>query len=357
MGITYEDAGVSIKRADRSIEALKGRLAGLNGPEVLGGIGGFGGLYDMSGEGLRQPVLVSGTDGVGTKLKLAFLANKHDTVGIDLVAMCVNDVIVCGAKPLFFLDYLATGRLEEGVFEDALSGIIEGCRQGHMALLGGETAEMPGMYPDGEYDLAGFSVGVVEREAVIDGARVEAGDAIIGLPSSGLHSNGFSLVRKMLLEHRGMSVDDEVTLGPDASPCSLGAALLTPTRIYVDAVAALQRGPDAVDLRAMCHVTGGGIVGNLPRVLPKGLGAVMDVASWPRPPIFDLIQGRVGEDTHTVDDAEMFRTFNMGLGFLIVVPEAQLEGALARLAEAGESALRVGRVVTSAEGEEDVLLV
>lgn len=347
MGITYEDAGVSINRADRSIEALKGRLRGLNGPQVLGGIGGFGGLYDMSGEGLRQPVLVSGTDGVGTKLKLAFLANQHDTVGIDLVAMCVNDVIVCGAKPLFFLDYLATGRLEEGVFEDVLSGIIEGCRQGSMALLGGETAEMPGMYPEGEYDLAGFSVGVVEREAIVDGKRVEAGDAIIGLPSSGLHSNGFSLVRKVLLERRGLAVTDEVP-GIDGP---LGAALLTPTRIYVDAVAALQRAPEPLDLRAMCHVTGGGIVGNLPRVLPDGLGADMDTTTWTRPPVFDLIQGQAGPAGSGVDEAEMYRTFNMGLGYLVVVPQAQVERALARLAEAGEPAMQVGRVVTRENGE------
>jgi len=335
MGITYEDAGVSIATADQTIDKLKARMKGLGGPNVLGGIGGFGGLYHLTG--FQDPVLVSGTDGVGTKLKIAFAMGRHDTVGQDLVAMCVNDVVVVGATPLFFLDYLATGKLEAGAFEAILEGILAGCERGRMALLGGETAEMPGMYPPGEYDLAGFAVGAVDRAALIDGARVAAGDVVVGLASTGVHSNGYSLVRR-LVELRGLDLHAHVP----ALGGRLGDVLLTPTRIYVPEVAAMRA---AGDVRAMCHVTGAGIPGNLPRVLPAGLGAVVRRGAWPEPPIFAFLQGA------DVDDAEMFRTFNMGLGFLVVVPPADADAVIAAAQAEGSPAWAVGEVVPDATGE------
>jgi phosphoribosylformylglycinamidine cyclo-ligase len=330
MGITYEDSGVSIDVADRTIEELQARVRGTQGPEVLSGIGGFSGLFHLLG--FKDPVLVSGTDGVGTKLKIAFTMDRHDTVGIDLVGMCVNDVIVNGAKPLFFLDYIATGRLEADVFRALLDGILKGCEQGGMALLGGETAEMPGMYPANEYDLAGFAVGCVEREAILDGSLVRAGDQVIGLPSSGLHSNGFSLVRRVLFKHRGLDLHAHV---PELGTV-LGHELLTPTRIYVPQVRFLLQHARVL---AMAHVTGAGIEGNLPRVLPPGLGARIHRGTWPEPPIFRFVQGR------DVEDAEMFRTFNMGLGFLVVVPHGSAEAAVQALAGIGEQAYLVGEVV------------
>jgi phosphoribosylformylglycinamidine cyclo-ligase len=335
MPITYQDAGVSIDLADSTIERLQQRMKGLNGPEVLGGIGGFAGLYHLMG--FKDPVLVSGTDGVGTKLKIAFAMDKHDTMGIDLVAMCVNDVVVTGATPLFFLDYLATGKLQAGQFHAILEGILEGCRQGRMALLGGETAEMPGMYPAGEYDLAGFSVGCVERDGLLDGRRVQVGDEVVGLPSSGVHSNGYSLVRK-IVEVRGLDLHAHVP----ALGGVLGDVLLTPTRIYVPQVELLRR---VADVRALAHITGAGIPGNLPRVLPDGCGAVVRRGTWPVPPIFPFLQG------DQVDEAEMFRTFNMGLGFLAVVPKGQGAAAVLALAEAGEPAYVVGEVVADASKE------
>jgi len=329
MGITYQDAGVSIDLADSTIERLQERMKGLNGPEVLGGIGGFAGLYHLMG--FKDPVLVSGTDGVGTKLKIAFAMDEHDTVGIDLVAMCVNDVVVTGAKPLFFLDYLATGKLQAGQFHSILEGILEGCRQGRMALLGGETAEMPGMYPPGEYDLAGFSVGCVERDGILDGRHVQVGDEVLGLPSSGVHSNGFSLVRK-LVDVRGLDLHAHV---PELGGV-LGHVLLTPTRIYVPQVELLRT---VADVRALAHITGAGIPGNLPRVLPEGCGAVVHLGSWPIPPIFPYLAGdRVEQD-------EMFKTFNMGLGFLAVVPKGHGAAVVKALAEANEPAYLVGEVV------------
>lgn len=335
MPITYQDAGVSIDLADSTIERLQQRMKGLNGPAVLGGIGGFAGLYHLMG--FKDPVLVSGTDGVGTKLKIAFAMDKHDTVGIDLVAMCVNDVVVTGATPLFFLDYLATGKLQAGQFHAILEGILEGCRQGRMALLGGETAEMPGMYPPGEYDLAGFSVGGVERDGLLDGRRVQVGDEVVGLPSSGVHSNGFSLVRK-IIEVRGLDLHAQVP----ALGGVLGDVLLTPTRIYVPQVELLRR---VADVRALAHITGAGIPGNLPRVLPEGCGAVVRRGTWPVPPVFPFLQG------DQVDEAEMFRTFNMGLGFLAVVPKGQGAATVRALAEASEPSYVVGEVVADATKE------
>lgn len=322
MAVTYREAGVDIDAGDALVERIKPLAKSTHGPGVVGGIGGFGGLFALNETGpWRDPVLVSGTDGVGTKLKLAFALDRHDTVGVDLVAMCVNDVITTGAKPLFFLDYFATGALSVEQGEAVIRGIAAGCRDAGCALLGGETAEMPGFYARGEYDLAGFAVGVVERDAIIDGRRVAAGDAVIGVASSGVHSNGLSLARRVL-DWEG---DAEVA-----------AALLTPTRIYARAVAALLR---AVDVRGLAHITGGGLPGNLPRCLPDGLGARLDRGRWPLPPIFARIAA-----AGPVDDDEMLRTFNMGVGLCAVVPAAQAAAAVAALTGAGEAAWVIGAV-------------
>jgi phosphoribosylformylglycinamidine cyclo-ligase len=339
-GLTYEDAGVDIDAGERLVDRIKPLAARTRIPEVLGSVGGFAGLCRVPA-GLERPVLVSGTDGVGTKLRVAFLAGKHDTVGIDLVAMCVNDVITVGARPLFFLDYFATGRLDVDTAADVVAGIARGCELAGCALLGGETAEMPGSYPDGEYDLAGFAVGVVEEASILDGSAAKDGDVLIGLPSSGLHSNGFSLARKVLFERARLSVDDEVEGG------RLGDVLLTPTRIYAKAAAAAL---EAGEVHALCHVTGGGLPGNLPRVLPDGLGARVDPSSAPRPAIFDLIAREGG-----VEEAEMRRTFNLGVGLVVAVPESDAQGVRAALEEAGEAPFELGRIEASdAEGEQRV---
>ena len=339
-GLTYEDAGVDIEAGERLVDRIKPLAKRTMIPEVLGGLCGFAGLCRVP-SGLEEPVLVSGTDGVGTKLRVAFLAGKHDTVGIDLVAMCVNDVLTVGARPLFFLDYFATGKLDVDTAEAVISGIAAGCEQGECALLGGETAEMPGSYPYGEYDLAGFSVGVVERSKILDGARVKAGDVLVGVPSSGLHSNGFSLARKVLFERAGHGVDARLE-GLDAP---LGEALLTPTRIYSKAVRAALA---AADVRALCHVTGGGLPGNLPRVLPEGLGAEVDPGAPPAHAIFERIR-----EAGSVADADMRRTFNLGTGLVIAAPPSD-EGKLRAALEAeGEEPFLLGRVVAmpDAEGE------
>ncbi|MEQ9650793.1 MAG: phosphoribosylformylglycinamidine cyclo-ligase [Sandaracinaceae bacterium] len=339
-GLTYEDAGVDIEAGERLVDRIKPLAKRTMIPEVLGGLGGFAGLCRVP-SGLEEPVLVSGTDGVGTKLRVAFLAGKHDTVGIDLVAMCVNDVLTVGARPLFFLDYFATGKLDVDTAEAVISGIAAGCEQGECALLGGETAELPGSYPDGVFHRAGFSVGVVERSKILDGARVKAGDVLVGVPSSGLHSNGFSLARKVLFERAGHGVDARLE-GLDAP---LGEALLTPTRIYSKAVRAALA---AADVRALCHVTGGGLPGNLPRVLPEGLGAEVDPGAPPAHAIFERIR-----EAGSVADADMRRTFNLGTGLVIAAPPSD-EGKLRAALEAeGEEPFLLGRVVAmpDAEGE------
>ncbi|MBO8169138.1 MAG: phosphoribosylformylglycinamidine cyclo-ligase [Thermoanaerobacteraceae bacterium] len=309
-GISYKDAGVDIEAGNRAVELLKHSVKKTWRPEVLTDLGGFGGLFALNVEKYRQPVLVSGTDGVGTKLRVAFAMGKHDTVGIDAVAMCVNDILVQGAEPLFFLDYLAVGKLEPEKVAEIVGGIARGCEQAGCTLIGGETAEMPGFYEAEEYDIAGFAVGVVDRENIVDGSTVRKGDVIIGIPSSGLHSNGYSLARKVLLHDDYGRLEQYV----DELGCTLGEEMLKPTIIYVPVVLPLL---DRINVKGMAHITGGGLVENVPRVLPQGLTVKFDFGSWPVPPIFKLIQqqGDVAEE-------EMYRTFNMGIGFvLIVAPE------------------------------------
>ncbi len=331
MSITYKDAGVDIDAGDLFVSKIKPYVKSTFRPEVLTDIGGFGGLFAL--KKYKQPVLVSGTDGVGTKLKIAFLTKKHDTVGIDLVAMCVNDIIVQGAEPLFFLDYFATGKLRPKEHANIIKGIAEGCRQSGCALIGGETAEMPSFYGSDEYDLAGFAVGVVEKKKIIDGSRIRPGDQLIGLASSGLHSNGYSLARKVLLEEAGYPLGKIVPgLGRP-----LGEVLLTPTRIYAKTILALMR---EFDLRGMAHITGGGITENTPRMLPKGVQAVIVKGTWDIHPIFSLIQEKAG-----VDDHEMYRDFNMGVGMIVAVPAKQTEAVMKRAKKLGERPYLIGELV------------
>ena len=336
MSEAYKQAGVNIAAGNEAVERMKRHVARTTRPEVIGGLGGFGGLFAMDREKYKEPILVSGTDGVGTKLKVAFAADKHDTVGIDAVAMCVNDIVVQGAEPLFFLDYLAVGVLEPGKVEQIVAGVAEGCVQAGCALIGGETAEMPSMYQDGEYDIAGFTVGVVEKSKMIDGSTIRPGDAIIGLASSGVHSNGFSLVRKLLLDSGKYGVNDVVpALGEGVT---VGEALLAPTRIYVKPVLALL---EKVAVRGMAHITGGGFIENIPRVLPSNVNAHIKLGSWPMPKIFGLLRSE-GNLTH--DDC--YRTFNMGIGYVIVVPADEREAALEALRAAGETPYEIGVVTT-----------
>jgi len=297
------------------------------------GLGGFGALFDLKAAGYRDPILVATTDGVGTKLKLAILTGRHDTIGIDLVAMCVNDLVVQGAEPLFFLDYFAAGKLEVGIARRVLAGIADACREVGCALIGGETAEMPGMYAAGDYDLAGFAVGAVERGAALDGSGVEAGDIVLGLASSGVHSNGFSLVRR-IVEQSGLAYDAPAPFAPERT---LGDALLTATRLYVKSCrAALASG----GIRALAHITGGGLLENIPRVLPGGLAAELDARAWPRPPVFRWLA-----DTGRIAPMEMARTFNCGIGMIAVVEAAAVERVSAELVAAGEAIYRIGRIV------------
>ncbi|WP_437608504.1 phosphoribosylformylglycinamidine cyclo-ligase [Sorangium sp. So ce834] len=334
MSVTYREAGVDIDAGDALVERIKRLAKPTRTPEVLADVGGFAGLCALPG-GLSEPVLVSGTDGVGTKLKVAFATGVHHTVGIDLVAMCVNDVLTVGARPLFFLDYFATGKLDVDVGEAVVRGIAEGCKQAGCALIGGETAELPGMYADGEYDLAGFAVGVVERSRILDGKRIASGDTVIGVASSGLHSNGYSLARRVLEKEMGLRMSDRV----DELGATVGEALLTPTRIYARAITALLAAcGDAV--RGLSHITGGGLPGNLPRVLPDGLGARLDLGSYQRPAIFQLLQ-RGGP----VDEAEMRRTFNLGVGLVAVVDKAAADKAIEAFAASGERAWVLGEIV------------
>lgn len=327
----YKAAGVDVTAGYRAVELMKKHVARTLTAGVLDGIGGFGGMFELDMTGITRPVLVSGTDGVGTKLRLAFIKDRHDTIGIDCVAMCVNDIICCGAKPLVFLDYLALGKnLPERVAQ-IVAGVAEGCVQAGCALVGGETAEMPGFYSEDEYDLAGFSVGVVDKEKILKRSTMKPGDAIIGLASSGVHSNGFSLVRKVF---------DIENVHPDKTEPALGGSLLdtllTPTRIYVKPMLALI---GQVNVRAVSHITGGGFYENIPRSLPKGVDAVIDVSSYPLPPIFGLIQERGGISQH-----DMYNTFNMGIGMMAVVPAADTQRALAILNEQGERAFCIGEI-------------
>ncbi|OPX55905.1 phosphoribosylformylglycinamidine cyclo-ligase [Oceanospirillum multiglobuliferum] len=338
--ISYKDAGVDIDAGNALVERIKGTAKRTRRPEVLGGLGGFGALCEIP-EGYRQPVLVSGTDGVGTKLRLAMDLKKHDTIGIDLVAMCVNDLVVCGAEPLFFLDYYATGKLNVDIAADVVAGIGEGCLQAGAALVGGETAEMPGMYEGEDYDLAGFCTGVVEKSEIIDGSTVAAGQALIGLASSGPHSNGYSLIRK-IIEVTNADLSTEV----DGKP--LSEALMAPTRIYVKPVLNLIK---QIKVHAISHITGGGLLENIPRVLPENAKAVIDLSSWKRPEVFNWIQ-RGGN----VAETEMYRTLNCGVGMIIAVDADKAEQAIALLNAEGESAWQIGHIATAAEGEEQVQL-
>lgn len=340
-GLTYRDAGVDIDAGDALVQRIKADVASTKRPGVLGGLGGFGGLFELPVERYRRPVLVSGTDGVGTKLKLAIATGHHHGIGIDLVAMCVNDVLVQGAEPLFFLDYYATGKLDVEVAATVVGSIAEGCRQAGCALLGGETAEIPGMYEEGHYDLAGFCVGVVEKDAIIDGSRTRAGDILIGIASSGLHSNGYSLARKVL-EVSGASLDMPL----DGQP--LGDLLLAPTRIYVKPVLRLL---EEVQVKAFAHITGGGLPENLPRVLPENLAVRINTGSWTWPPIFRWLQ-----EQGQVADAEMYRTFNCGVGMVAIVAPEDAQRTIDILHSAGEQAWRLGEVVAAEPGKSKTAL-
>ncbi|MBI1845800.1 MAG: phosphoribosylformylglycinamidine cyclo-ligase [Candidatus Rokubacteria bacterium] len=337
--LSYRDAGVNIEAGDEAVRRIAPLARSTARPEVLGGIGGFAGLVRVPA-GYREPVLVSSTDGVGTKLKVAFLADRHDTVGIDLVAMGVNDLIVTGAEPLYFLDYIGMARLDPAKVEAIVGGVAAGCRLAGCALIGGETAEMPGLYAAGEYDLAGFAVGVVEQSRIVDGHAVKPGDRVLGLASSGLHSNGFSLARRIVFDALGLGVDAPMP----GTGRTVAEELLIPTRIYVRSVLALLA---RLEVHAMAHVTGGGLPGNLPRVLPEGCRAVLHRTSWTVPAVFRTLAAAGG-----VEDAEMFRAFNMGVGFVIVVPAGAADAATTLLREAGETVYALGEVVAGERGVE-----
>ncbi|PKL49402.1 MAG: phosphoribosylformylglycinamidine cyclo-ligase [Nitrospira bacterium HGW-Nitrospira-1] len=336
--LTYKNAGVDIDEGDRFVDLISPLVKKTFRPEVMTDIGSFGALFRINSKKYKTPVLVSGTDGVGTKLKVAFLADRHDTVGIDLVAMCVNDILTSGAEPLFFLDYFATGKLRPEKAAEVVKGIARGCMEAGCSLVGGETAEMPGFYGKGEYDLSGFAVGIVDRDKIINGSRIKDGDAVIGISSSGLHSNGYSLARKVFFDLRRMSVKKFL---PELG-CSLGDELLRPTRIYVRAYNALK---NKVDIKGMAHITGGGIDGNLPRVFPKGVGAVIKEGSWPVHPIFELIR-KLGN----VPDKDMKRTFNMGIGYIIIVDDREKDRAVKILERNGFNSHLIGRIAKGIGG-------
>jgi len=330
--LTYRLSGVNIDEGNRLVGLIKPAVRSTYRQEVMGDIGGFGGLFSGSFKGLKDPVIVSSTDGVGTKLMAAFMADKHDTVGIDLVAMSVNDILVSGAEPLFFLDYFATGKLDAKRAAAVVKGIAKGCKMAGCALLGGETAEMPGLYSPGEYDLAGFAVGVVDRKKIIDGAKIRTGDKIIGLASSGLHSNGYSLARKIIFESLKLKVSSK----PRDFNETIGSVLLTPTRIYVKPVLSLMR---EVDILGMAHITGGGFIDNIPRVLPENATAVIERGSWKAPRIFSLLK-----EGGPVDEMEMLRTFNCGIGLIIVVRAKDEAKTLKRLKALKEKAFTIGHI-------------
>jgi phosphoribosylformylglycinamidine cyclo-ligase len=330
--LSYRDAGVDIDAGNALVEKIKSSVASTRRPGVMGSLGGFGGLFELPLDRYKHPVLVSGTDGVGTKLKLAIQMGKHDTIGIDLVAMCVNDILVLGAEPLFFLDYYATGALDTDIAADVIEGIAEGCRQAGAALIGGETAEMPGMYDSGDYDLAGFCVGIVEKDAAIDGSKVASGDVLIALASSGPHSNGYSLIRK-IIDVSGSDLSENC----DGRP--LAEALLAPTKIYVSALQDILLN---YDIHALAHITGGGLVENLPRVLPDDACGVINTDSWRMPEVFEWLQ-----QNGNVEPMEMLRTFNCGIGMVIVVSANDADGILQKLGDTGEHAWNLGHIEPS----------
>jgi phosphoribosylformylglycinamidine cyclo-ligase len=332
MGITYKDSGVDIDKGNLFVKMIKREVESTRTKGVIGGIGGFGGFFRPNITGMKEPVFVSSTDGVGTKLVIAQMMGIHETIGIDLVAMSVNDIIVTGALPLFFLDYIATGKLQEGALVSVVSGIAAGCRESGCALLGGETAEMPGFYPDGKYDLAGFAVGMVDRRSIIDGSAVKKGDVIVGIPSSGLHSNGYSLARKIVFDTLKMKPTDTV----QGLEKSIGEELLIPTRIYVRAIRALI---EKITITAAAHITGGGLVDNIERLLSEDLSAVIDRRSWKVPPIFAFLE-RAG----SVDPIEMMRTFNNGIGMAVIVRERTANQVLKILRTMGEDSTVIGRI-------------
>ncbi|OFW54970.1 MAG: phosphoribosylformylglycinamidine cyclo-ligase [Actinobacteria bacterium RBG_13_35_12] len=342
MGKSYKEAGVDISLANQIVEKIKPLISKTSIPGVLGGIGGFGGLFSLAEQNYKEPVLVSGTDGVGTKLKLAFALNKHDTIGIDLVAMSVNDIITCGAKPLFFLDYISMGKLSEKVVVELIKGITEGCKMADCALLGGETAEMPGFYPEGEYDLAGFAVGIVEKNKIIDGREIKEGDLVIGLASNGLHSNGFSLVRKVLFESKKYKIEDKVSSFEEY----LGEELLGPTKIYVSPVLYLL---EKYKILGIAHITGGGIVENIPRILPEEVSIQVDKKSWPKPSIFTFLQ-KEGE----ICDEEMYRTFNMGIGMVLIVSQNDASKVINELKMTRYDSYIIGKVV---KGNKQIIIL
>jgi len=339
-GLTYRDAGVDIDAQDEALRRIKAQVASTRTAGVLSELGSFGGLFAPPLSGLKAPVLVSSADGVGTKLRLAFLTGIHDTVGRDLVSHCVNDILVQGARPLFFLDYIATGRLEPGVLAAVVEGLARGCRESGCALLGGETAEMPGFYADGEYDVAGFIVGLVDRDRIVDGRSIAPGDVLIGLPSAGMHTNGYSLARKIFFERCGLTVDDRV----DELDATVGQVMLAEHRCYLDA---LSPAIDAGWVKGLAHITGGGLTDNLPRILPQGTAARIERGSWPIPPLFDYMQREGNVEQH-----EMFRTFNMGIGIVAVVAAADAARLEAHLETLGETGYRIGEIV---EGDGTVI--
>lgn len=334
MPISYKDSGVDVTRGYKAVELMKKHVRSTYNSNVIGDLGSFGGFYSIAGEKMDEPVLVSGTDGVGTKLKYAFLLEKHDTIGIDAVAMCVNDIVCQGAKPLFFLDYYACGRLYPETEAEVVKGIAEGCRQAGCVLIGGETAEMPGFYPDGEYDLAGFAVGIVDKKKVVNGKNIKAGDVIVGLKSSGVHSNGYSLVRKLF--------GDEDRAALEAYDEEIGASvaeiLLKPTKIYVNSILNLI---EKVEVKGIAHITGGGFIENIPRILPEGVGAEIEKKSYETPAVFRVMQKRA-----EITDEQMYNTFNMGIGMVVVVAPENVCETLAQLKSTSEDAVVIGKAVS-----------
>ncbi len=345
MGLDYKNAGVDVEAGYKAVKLMGEHVKSTFRPEVLTDIGGFGGLFTLGGLQMEEPVLISGTDGVGTKLRLAFVQDKHDTVGIDCVAMCVNDIICNGAQPLFFLDYIACGKNVPERIAEIVSGVAEGCRQSGCALIGGETAEMPGFYPEDEYDMAGFAVGVIDKKDIINGEKIVEGDVIIGLPSSGIHSNGYSLVRKVF-----EPIEEKAKEYVDALGKTIGEELLTPTKIYVKEILALMK---KVEIKGISNITGGGFIENIPRCLPKGRGlcATIEEGTWPVLPIFDLMQHR-GD----IDRAHMYNTFNMGIGMVLVVSAENAQNALDEIKALGDTGYIIGKITKNDEKEVEVCL-